>query len=247
MPVSLIVGRWESTCILPQWLRCRGPAGDGLGPLDVVGPTAGKAGQRARRARTWPLSAATTLGTGYTLSSSEFPFSVFVSFLLTFFPSGIKGWMGTMVTGWCGQPGPAAGVAPGRGQQPPATRLRRSPQKGKTRRVSACAPGTAGERSWAVGTCSASAHTCFPSRSLGAACSSCLPGARRRVPPAAAAGCIGLLRASDQAAGDLGRAGAHPRLWLSPSRLRLLQPSCRHTGDEPSLGPLGPDPAMQEP
>lgn len=47
----------------------------------------------------------------YTLSSSEFPFSVFVSFLLTFFPSGIKSWMETMVTGWCGQPGPMAGVA----------------------------------------------------------------------------------------------------------------------------------------
>lgn len=196
-----------------------------------------RAGQRTCRARTWPLSAATTLGTRYTLSSSEFPFSVFVSFLLTFFPSGIKGWMGTMVTGWCGQPGPAAGVAPGRGQQRPVTRLRRSPRKGKTWRVSACVPGTAGEREPALPLPTHVFHRVPRGPPAAAACLEPVL-AHRRVPPAAAAGCVGRLRASDQTAGDLGGVGAHPRLRLSPSRLRLLQPSCRHAGDVPSLGPL---------
>lgn len=104
-----------------------GPAGNDPGPLAMAGPVAGKAGQHACRTRTWPLSAATALGTRCALSSSEFPFAVFVSFLLTFFPSGIKGWMETMVTGWCGQLDPEAGVAPRRGQHCPATRLCPSP------------------------------------------------------------------------------------------------------------------------
>lgn len=245
------MGWWESACILPRWLHRCGPAGDGLGPLDVVGLTAGKAGQRTPRARTWPLSAATTLGTRYTLSSSEFPFSVFVSFLLTFFPSGIKGWMGTMVTGWCGQPGPTAGVALGTGdsgtQLPACIGPLERGKSGVCPRVPWALLGSeAGEREPALPLPARVFHR-VP-RGLPAAAACLEPGlTRRRVPPAAAAGCIGLLRASDQTAGDLGRAGAHPRLWLSPSRLRLLQPSCRHAGAVPLLSPLGPDPATQEP
>lgn len=65
------------------------------------------------------------------------------------------------------------------GAQPPACA---DPlERGKPQCVSACAPGAAGERSRRAGTCSASARTCFPSRSPGAACSGCLPGARARL------------------------------------------------------------------
>jgi len=194
--------------------RCLGRAG--VPPCGS--PTAGRAGQRARGARTRPLSGATALGTRGTLGSSEFPFSVFVSFLLTFFPSGIKGWMGTMVTGWCGQPGPAARVTPGRGQRLPGSQPCRALRKGEAQRTSACAPvllrsGAAEpEPAWPL-------PTRFPSRSPGAACHGRFPGARARPRARPAGRRCGTYRpaASHQAAGDLGGVGAHPRRWLNSS------------------------------
>lgn len=213
--------------------------GTGWDPWTCREPGLGEPGS-ARSAQTRPLSAATTLGTRCTLSSSEFPFSVFVSFLLTLFPSGIKGWMGPMVTGWCEQPDPTVGwqraehsstqhppvPVPSEGENPPRV-PRALPESG------------AGSRNLLSRSC-----TRFPWHSPGAACSGRSPGAgarsgassgRRRMhrPPAS----------SDRGAVTLAGRELTPPL-AQPERLRLLQPSCRRRR---RAQPLGPDPATQEP
>lgn len=232
--MALILGWWDSTWILPSELLCHDRHRDRLGPLAVVGPRAGS----ARCAQTRPLSAATTLGTRCTLSSSEFPFSVFVSFLLTLFPSGTKGWMGPMVTGWCEQPDPTVGVTAGRAQQHPAPT--RAGPLGRRKRAACPRVPQALPESGAG------------SRNLLSRClqmfSVAFPGGRRQRPLARSRGSLWcVLRPPQDASAsceqrsrrrDLGRAGAHPE------RLRLLEPSCRRRR---RAQPLGPDPATQEP
>lgn len=107
-------------------------------------------------------------------------------------------------------------------------------------------------RSQGAGTRSASARTCFPSCSPGAACSGCSPGDRarrlarpagRHVPPAAAAGCVGLVRASDQTAVTLA-GGSSPPPLAQPEPPPLVTAQLPETR---LLGPSEPDGAVQKP
>lgn len=162
-----------------------------------------------------------------------------------------------MVTGWCGQPGPGAGVAPGRGQLSPATRPLQSPPKQTPhRKRAAClrpGAGSAGSRAGEQDPClhASPAPLGEPALLLPAPCfhhSPQGPCLQRLLGwsqglPAASAGCVGLQAAI---ALPVTLAGISPPPLAQPAPCPFVTAQLLHAGDVWSLGPTGPNPAGLE-